>query len=80
MHLFLMSKTSKITSNIHERKHLFLITKCRRRQRWKENHIQYMKDVEDVEDYIQRYMKESIYFSYKNVEDVEDGRKTTYNT
>ena len=28
----------------------------------------------------QRYMKESIYFSYKNVEDVKDGRKTTYNT
>ena len=25
----------------------------------------------------ERYMKESIYFSYKNV---EDGRKTTYNT
>ena len=25
MHLFLMSKTSKITSKIHERKHLFLI-------------------------------------------------------
>ena len=36
-----MSKTSKITSKIHERKHLFLI---------------------------------------QNVEDVEDGRKTTYNT
>ena len=41
MHLFLMSKTLKISSKIHERKHLFLI---------------------------------------QNVEDVEDGRKTTYNT
>ena len=34
-------------------------TKCRRRRRWKENHIQYMKDVEDVEDYIKDTWKKA---------------------
>ena len=38
MHLFLMSKTSKITSKIHEKKHFISHIKCRRHWRWEENH------------------------------------------
>ena len=47
MNLFLMLKTSKITSKIHERKHLFLIQNVEDVEDGRKNHIQYMKDVED---------------------------------